>query len=210
MKLIFLFFLATLPFQLCQEIPSREISKYSYDNIYPSNLYETFYVQTSNYPKEEYIYFKMTVHSGYFKVGEMRYKAFSAIQSGKMTLDKTLDNYGYTSGTYYSNSWYDYYYYYFRLPKPSENYLYIAPPYFFIYTDTKFSAYVTVENFDKDGYGKISIFVWIGIALFVVVAAAVSIIIYICKRKRGKSMIIAANAELISNSNSKGSKAAYY
>ena len=195
MRLICLFFLAILPFQLYADFASREIGKYGADYIYELNIDDIFYVQTKNFPNDDYIYFRITVYYGYFRSETIRYQDYSSKQSGVLTTltkKQTYDSYSYGN---YIKPYYDYYIYYYKVPKPSQNYLYISPPLFTIFTKLDTTAYVSVENTDQDWNRPISIFVWIGIAIFVVVAAAASILIYYWRRKRRVSIVIPTSVE---------------
>ena len=164
MKLILLLILIIAPLHiLCQNFNVlgeliKSDSRYYYPSAHPTN-YNAYYIRTSSFPKDDILYFKMTIRYGRFRSSSMYYEGRNSIV----------------------NSLYNSYTYYYKVSKPSYDYLYVAPPNYEYH-----SGISTVEVYSTNSFG-ISIWVWIGIGIFVLVVIILSIVFYACKRAQRKA-----------------------
>lgn len=193
MKLIFLLSLAIIPLFKCESFKVLgQISKYGLRYYYPSSSGDNiaYYVKTSDFPKDDMLYFRTTIKYGYFKDRYLRYgSADSALNSITLT-DSVIYNTESYSGYYYLD-YYDYYSLFFNLVKSNKPYFYVAAPPVSYYSSSL--AFVEVESTNSTG---ISIWVWIGIGIFVVVCIIVSIVTYYVRR-RGRSYVVPTSVEPI-------------
>ena len=193
MKLIFLLSLAIIPLFKCESFKVLgQISKYGLRYYYPSSSGDNiaFYVKTSDFPKDDMLYFRTTIKYGYFKDRYLRYgSADSALNTITLT-DSVIYNTESYSGYYYLD-YYDYYSLFFNLVKTNKPYFYVAAPPVSYYASSL--AYVEVESTNSTG---ISIWVWIGIGIFVVVCIIVSVVTYYVRR-RGRSYVVPTSVEPI-------------
>lgn len=193
MKLIFLLSLAIIPLFKCESFKVLgQISKYGLKYYYPSSSGDNvaYYVKTSDFPKDDMLYFRTTIKYGYFKDRYLRYgSADSALNSITLT-DSVIYNTESYSGYYYLD-YYDYYSLFFNLVKTNKPYFYVAAPPVSYYSSSL--AFVEVESTNSTG---ISIWVWIGIGIFVVVCIIVSIVTYYVRR-RGRSYVVPTSVEPI-------------
>ena len=193
MKLIFLLSLAIIPIFKCESFKVLgQISKYGLRYYYPSSSGDNiaYYVKTSDFPKDDMLYFRTTIKYGYFKDRYLRYgSADSALNSITLT-DSVIYNTESYSGYYYLD-YYDYYSLFFNLVKTNKPYFYVAAPPVSYYASSL--AYVEVESTNSTG---ISIWVWIGIGIFVVVCIIVSVVTYYVRR-RGRSYVVPTSVEPI-------------
>ena len=193
MKLIFLLSLAIIPLFKCESFKVLgQISKYGLKYYYPSSSGDNiaYYVKTSDFPKDDMLYFRTTIKYGYFKDRYLRYgSADSALNSITLT-DSVIYNTESYSGYYYLD-YYDYYSLFFNLVKTNKPYFYVAAPPVSYYSSSL--AYVEVESTNSTG---ISIWVWIGIGIFVVVCIIVSVVTYYVRR-RGRSYVVPTSVEPI-------------
>ena len=194
MKLIiFLLSLAIIPLFKCESFKVLgQISKYGLKYYYPSSSGDNiaYYVKTSDFPKDDMLYFRTTIKYGYFKDRYLRYgSADSALNSITLT-DSVIYNTESYSGYYYLH-YYDYYSLFFNLVKTNKPYFYVAAPPVSYYSSSL--AYVEVESTNSTG---ISIWVWIGIGIFVVVCIIVSVVTYYVRR-RGRSYVVPTSVEPI-------------
>ena len=193
MKLIFLLSLAIIPLFKCESFKVLgQISKYGLRYYYPSSSGDNvaYYVKTSDFPKDDMLYFRTTIKYGYFKDRYLRYgSADSALNSITLT-DSVIYNTESYSGYYYLD-YYDYYSLFFNLVKTNKPYFYVAAPPVSYYSSSL--AYVEVESTNSTG---ISIWVWIGIGIFVVVCIIVSVVTYYVRR-RGRSYVVPTSVEPI-------------
>ena len=193
MKLIFLLSLAIIPLFKCESFKVLgQISKYGLRYYYPSSSGDNiaFYVKTSDFPKDDMLYFRTTIKYGYFKDRYLRYgSADSALNSITLT-DSVIYNTESYSGYYYLD-YYDYYSLFFNLVKTNKPYFYVAAPPVSYYSSKL--AFVEVESTNSTG---ISIWVWIGIGIFVVVCIIVSVVTYYVRR-RGRSYVVPTSVEPI-------------
>ena len=193
MKLIFLLSLAIIPLFKCDNFKVLgQISKYGLRYYYPSSSGDNiaYYVKTSDFPKDDMLYFRTTIKYGYFKDRYLRYgSADSALNSITLT-DSVIYNTESYSGYYYLD-YYDYYSLFFNLVKTNKPYFYVAAPPVSYYSSSL--AFVEVESTNSTG---ISIWVWIGIGIFVVVCIIVSIVTYYVRR-RGRSYVVPTSVEPI-------------
>ena len=194
MKLIiFLLSLAIIPLFKCESFKVLgQISKYGLRYYYPSSSGDNiaYYVKTSDFPKDDMLYFRTTIKYGYFKDRYLRYgSADSALNTITLT-DSVIYNTESYSGYYYLH-YYDYYSLFFNLVKTNKPYFYVAAPPVSYYSSSL--AYVEVESTNSTG---ISIWVWIGIGIFVVVCIIVSIVTYYVRR-RGRSYVVPTSVEPI-------------
>ena len=193
MKLIFLLSLAIIPLFKCESFKVLgQISKYGLKYYYPSSSGDNiaYYVKTSDFPKDDMLYFRTTIKYGYFKDRYLRYgSADSALNSITLT-DSVIYNTESYSGYYYLD-YYDYYSLFFNLVKTNKPYFYVAAPPVSYYSSSL--AFVEVESTNSTG---ISIWVWIGIGIFVVVCIIVSVVTYYVRR-RGRSYVVPTSVEPI-------------
>ena len=193
MKLIFLLSLAIIPLFKCESFKVLgQISKYGLRYYYPSSSGDNiaYYVKTSDFPKDDMLYFRTTIKYGYFKDRYLRYgSADSALNSITLT-DSVIYNTESYSGYYYLH-YYDYYSLFFNLVKTNKPYFYVAAPPVSYYSSSL--AFVEVESTNSTG---ISIWVWIGIGIFVVVCIIVSVVTYYVRR-RGRSYVVPTSVEPI-------------
>lgn len=194
MKLIiFLLSLAIIPLFKCESFKVLgQISKYGLRYYYPSSSGDNvaYYVKTSDFPKDDMLYFRTTIKYGYFKDRYLRYgSADSALNTITLT-DSVIYNTESYSGYYYLH-YYDYYSLFFNLVKTNKPYFYVAAPPVSYYSSSL--AFVEVESTNSTG---ISIWVWIGIGIFVVVCIIVSIVTYYVRR-RGRSYVVPTSVEPI-------------
>ena len=193
MKLIFLLSLAIIPLFKCESFKVLgQISKYGLKYYYPSSSGDNiaYYVKTSDFPKDDMLYFRTTIKYGYFKDRYLRYgSADSALNTITLT-DSVIYNTESYSGYYYLH-YYDYYSLFFNLVKTNKPYFYVAAPPVSYYSSSL--AYVEVESTNSTG---ISIWVWIGIGIFVVVCIIVSVVTYYVRR-RGRSYVVPTSVEPI-------------
>lgn len=193
MKLIFLLSLAIIPLFKCDNFKVfGQISKYGLRSYYPSKSGDNiaYYVKTSDFEKDDMLYFRTTIKYGYFKDRYLRYgSADSALNSITLT-DSVIYNTESYSGYYYLD-YYDYYSLFFNLVKTNKPYFYVAAPPVSYYSSSL--AYVEVESTNSTG---ISIWVWIGIGIFVVVCIIVSVVTYYVRR-RGRSYVVPTSVEPI-------------
>jgi hypothetical protein len=161
MKLILLLILIIAPLHiLCQNFNVlgeliKSDSRYYYPSAHPTN-YNAYYIRTSSFPKDDILYFKMTIRYGYFRSSSMYYEGRNSIVNS-LYLNSRQD---YNSRDYtsiYSGSFYNSYTYYYKVSKPSYDYLYVAPPNYEYH-----SGISSVEVYSTNSFG-ISIWVWIGI-----------------------------------------------
>ena len=185
MKLILLLILIIAPLHiLCQNFNVlgelvKSDSRYYYPSAHPTN-YNAYYIKTSSFPKDDILYFKMTIRYGYFRGSSMYYEGRNSIVNS-LYLNSRQD---YNSRDYtsiYSGSFYNSYTYYYKVSKPSYDYLYVAPPNYEYH-----SGISSVEVYSTNSFG-ISIWVWIGIGIFVLVVIILSIVFYACKRAQRKA-----------------------
>jgi hypothetical protein len=194
MKLIFELFLIFNLFYLYQQsfVNSGEIPKDKCTTIsYTPLADKAFYIRTSEFPKDNTLYFKMTMNYGYFKRTYIYYGAYNSNPS-EVDLTRTLARDTYSRTSWLSGSYITETYYYYT-SKPNEAYLFVAPPPAYFYYSTT-SSYISVCSTDKYG---ISIGVWIGIGIAVVVIIAVVIVFYCCRRARRMREINTAVVEPI-------------
>lgn len=194
MKLIiFLLSLAIIPLFKCESFKVLgQISKYGLKYYYPSSSGDNvaYYVKTSDFPKDDMLYFRTTIKYGYFKDRYLRYgSADSALNTITLT-DSVIYNTESYSGYYYLH-YYDYYSLFFNLVKTNKPYFYVAAPPVSYYSSSL--AFVEVESTNSTG---ISIWVWIGIGIFVVVCIIVSVVTYYVRR-RGRSYVVPTSVEPI-------------
>ena len=193
MKLIFILSLAIIPLFKCESFKVLgQISKYGLKYYYPSSSGDNiaYYVKTSDFPKDDMLYFRTTIKYGYFKDRYLRYgSADSALNSITLT-DSVIYNTESYSGYYYLD-YYDYYSLFFNLVKTNKPYFYVAAPPVSYYSSSL--AFVEVESTNSTG---ISIWVWIGIGIFVVVCIIVSVVTYYVRR-RGRSYVVPTSVEPI-------------
>ena len=185
--------LAIIPLFKCESFKVLgQISKYGLRYYYPSSSGDNiaYYVKTSDFPKDDMLYFRTTIKYGYFKDRYLRYgSADSALNSITLT-DSVIYNTESYSGYYYLH-YYDYYSLFFNLVKTNKPYFYVAAPPVSYYSSKL--AFVEVESTNSTG---ISIWVWIGIGIFVVVCIIVSVVTYYVRR-RGRSYVVPTSVEPI-------------
>ena len=163
-----------------------QLKKYSYLTIYDNDM---VYIDLDDFKDEKYLYFKITIHYGYFYDHYLHY-GYSSSGSLPYTQDYYSETYG-SRSSYYSYYYYDYYTYRYQLEKPSSSnrYLYIAPSRVYSgYT----GYYIEIEN--VSGFG-LSVAVIIIIVIACVAIAAASIVVYFCRRARRASYIAPPVAE---------------
>jgi len=194
MKLIiFLLSLSIIPLFKCESFKVLgQISKYGLRYYYPSSSGDNvaYYVKTSDFPKDDMLYFRTTIKYGYFKDRYLRYGSADSPLNTITLTDSVIYNTESYSGYYYLH-YYDYYSLFFNLVKTNKPYFYVAAPPVSYYSSSL--AFVEVESTNSTG---ISIWVWIGIGIFVVVCIIVSVVTYYVRR-RGRSYVVPTSVEPI-------------
>ncbi len=144
-----------------------------------------FYLDLSQFEKDDYIYFKVKLEYGYFSSSYMPYEGFDDTSyTNEPVLSHSQYYYSYSSGSYYSGLYYYSYALYYSIPKPSANYLVVQTPYVYLYSSYAYGyAYISNE-------GGLSTGAIIGICAAVVVAIAIaSVVTYFVRRARRASYI---------------------
>ena len=192
--MLFLLFLEFIYVQsYSYSIYSQELKKDGSVRIYSPGY--CVRLDLNNFKDEKSLYFKITIHNGYWKDGYIYYDTDDYYYSTSISLYQPKYYYSESYGsrtTYYGSYYYDYDTYYYIIDKPSTNkrYLYIGIPSFYYYTTL--SYYIDIEN--VSGFGlSVAIIVVIVIAAVAIVAA--SIIVYFCRRARRASYIAPPVAE---------------
>ena len=149
--------------------------------------YYCVYLDLNDFKDEKSLYFKITIHNGFWNKGSMYYDTYDSYSSNEKDLynSKSYDSESYGSKTTYSGSYYyDYDTYKYVIDKPSTNkrYLFIGYPEFSYYGN----YYIEIEN--VSGFG-LSVAVIVVIVIAVVAIVAASIIVYFCRRARRASYI---------------------
>jgi hypothetical protein len=142
-----------------------------------------FYLDLSQFEKDDYIYFKVKLEYGYFSSFYMPYEGFDDTSyTNEPVLSHSQYYYSYSSGSYYRNSLYYSYAYYYEIKKPSTKYLFVSTP--SITLDAYYGeAYISNE-------GGLSTAAIIGICVAVIVAIAIaSVVTYFVRRARRASYI---------------------
>ena len=150
--------------------------------------------------KDTHINFKVTLTNGNFKHGYMNYGSYNeTFGNGKEITLSDFVFYSDSSPKYsssFSSPIYKEITYYFKIPKPSNKYLYVAPPPPADYdSQSRITVNIDVpkdESSDSKDSGsnsssnskKVALGVGIGVPCFVILV--VVIVILVCKNKRGK------------------------
>ena len=88
-----------------------------------------FYLDLSQFVKDDYIYFKVKLEYGYFSSYYMNYEGFDDISyNNEPVLSHSQYYYSYSNGSYYSGSYYYSYAYYYKIKKPSTRYMFVSSP----------------------------------------------------------------------------------
>jgi hypothetical protein len=142
-----------------------------------------FYLDLSQFEKDDYIYFKVKLEYGYFTSFSLPYEGFDDISySNEPVLSHSQSSYSSSYGSYYSYPYYYSYAYYYEIKKPSTKYLFVSNP--SITLDAYYgNAYISNE-------GGLSTAAIIGICVAVIVAIAIaSVVTYFVRRARRASYI---------------------
>ena len=142
-----------------------------------------FYLDLSQFEKDDYIYFKVKLEYGYFRSSSMPYEGFDDKSwTNEPVLSHFQSSYSSSIGSYYKNSLYYSYAYYYEIKKPSTKYLFVSTP--SITLDAYYGeAYISNE-------GGLSTAAIIGICVAVIVAIAIaSVVTYFVRRARRASYI---------------------
>ena len=142
-----------------------------------------FYLDLSQFEKDDYIYFKVKLEYGVFKSSSMPYEGFDDTSyTNEPVLSHSQSYYSSSIGSYYGNSLYYSYAYYYEIKKPSTKYLFVSTP--GITLDAYYGeAYISNE-------GGLSTAAIIGICVAVIVAIAIaSVVTYFVRRARRASYI---------------------
>ena len=142
-----------------------------------------FYLDLSQFEKDDYIYFKVKLEYGYFRYSSLPYEGFDDISyNNEPVLSHSQSSYSSSIGSYYGNSFYYSYAYYYEIKKPSTKYLFVSTPSMILDVyDGK--AYIINE-------GGLSTAAIIGICVAVIVAIAIaSVVTYFVRRARRTSYI---------------------
>ena len=142
-----------------------------------------FYLDLSQFEKDDYIYFKVKLEYGYFTSFSLPYEGFDDISySNEPVLSYSQSSYSSSYGSYSSYPYYYSYAYYYEIKKPSTKYLFVSHP--GITLDAYYgNAYIINE-------GGLSTAAIIGICVAVIVAIAIaSVVTYFVRRARRASYI---------------------
>ena len=149
--------------------------------------YYCVYLDLNDFKDEKSLYFKITIHNGYWYDSYMYYDTFNTYDLYDKKLCKSAkydsESYG-TKSTYTGSYYYDYDTFRYVIDKPStdKRYLYIGYP-----TISHYGVYsIEIEN--VSGFG-LSVAVIVIIVIAVVAIVAASIIVYFCRRARRASYI---------------------
>lgn len=186
MKLIFLLSLIFAPLHILSYDYHvlGELPKYSSKIFYPQSakyLDNAYYVRLSDFPKDDTLYFKVTIRYGYFTRGYMYYQGYNYIPSDTVSLSSSKDYHSRDYSSVMSGLFYNSYTYYYKISKPSTTYLFVGHP------DYRYqNSLSSIEVYSTNSFG-ISIWVWIGIGIFVFVVIILSIVFYACRRAQRKA-----------------------
>ena len=179
-----------------------ELSKYKNETFDPNEKGKSWvlYIKTEDFSKDTHINFKVTLTNGNFKHGYMNYGSYNeTFGNGKEITLSDFVFYSDSSPKYsssFSSPIYKEITYYFKIPKPSNKYLYVAPPPPADYdSQSRITVNIDVpkdESSDSKDSGsnsssnskKVALGVGIGVPCFVILV--VVIVILVCKNKRGK------------------------
>ena len=195
MKLIFcLLFLEFIYVQSSYKLYSQ-LKKDGYVKINGDGYNHCVYIDLNNFKDEKTLYFKFTIHNGYFYDGYMHYGSTNTLYdyNDDLNLGKSEYYYSSTYGSSYNVYYYDYYTYRFEIDKPTTNerYLYIGHPALSFFINYG-NYYLEIEN--VSGFGlSVAVIIIIVIACVAIVAA--SIVVYFCRRARRASYIAPPVAE---------------
>ena len=154
-----------------------------------------FYLDLSQFEKDDYIYFKVKLEYGYFTSFSLPYEGFDDISySNEPVLSHSQSSYSSSYGSYYSYPYYYSYAYYYEIKKPSTKYLFVSHP--GITLDAYYgNAYISNEEGLStasiiSNEGELSTAAIIGICVAVIVAIAIaSVVTYFVRRARRASYI---------------------
>ena len=182
-----------------------ELLKLKYETFNPNEKGKScvLYLKTDDFSNGTDIYFKVTLTNGNFKHGYMNYGSFDEPYDNgtEITLPEYVIHYNYsitpfTSSSSFSSTTYKEITYYFSIRKPSNKYLYIAPPSPSSYDS---ESRITVNNIedpnkkddskgsDTSGSSKsngLAIGLGVGIPCFVILVVVIVIVVY-KKKNRG-------------------------
>ena len=189
MKLIIELFLIFVPLYLCQPgiyfffLCKGELPKYGCEKIYPGefvNPLKGYYINTSNFRGDEYLYFKIIMNHGHFRDDIMIFQGSNDIPKKIIvTIEQTsYDSCSRTSSNFTNTKNYITETHYYSVEKNTYNYIFVSPSYGeFYYSDNR--SFIEVCSLEKKG---ISIGIWIGAGAFVLVVYILIIILYQYKR----------------------------
>ena len=169
-----------------------ELKKYGSKTFTSDGHLKYVYLDLNDFKDETTLYFKITIHYGYFIDNYLPYDV-GDFYTGSLNLYKqgTIYSESYGTRTSYTGSYYyDYHTYRVKIDKPSTSYryLYIGTTYFSYYS----GYYIEIENLS--GFG-LSVAVIVIIVIAVIAIAAASIVVYFCRRARRASYIAPPVAE---------------
>ena len=147
-----------------------------------TNSYNYVYIDTLEFPDESEIIVATTVYSGYFKREHLLYYGEGETLPSSIELNKTKSSYmSSSSSSGYNYDWstlkeiYSHYTNYFKIPKPSQRYLYVSMSEFSgSYGEIKIS----------EGFPVWAIVVIIIVVVIIITAIIIAIIKHIIKRRR--------------------------
>lgn len=192
MKLIFCLLFLEFIFVQSSYIIDGQLKKYGTRRLSSDRYLRCVYLDLNDFADEKTLYFKITIHDGYFTESSMYYDTDTLYTTGSMNLYKHESYYSSSYGTSIYGSYFDYYTYRFMIDKPStgNRYLYVGVPNFNYYIYGNY--YIEIESLS--GFGlSVAVIVIIVIACIAIVAA--SIIVYFCRRARRASYIAPPVAE---------------
>ena len=133
------------------------------------------YLDTSEFSDDKEIELQVTIYDAYFWESDMYYDEFDGIvTSSGVDVKKYQPRYSSSSASYTSIIYYDEISYYYKIPKPSKKYLYVALPRYIGYSYSNIEIKVS----------GINIGLIVGIVVGVAVVAGVVIFLVIFFRRR--------------------------
>ena len=183
MKLIFLLIIGLLQSSFGKKCDVLGRISKSYSQTTSSKNY-CVYIDTYDFEKETEIGIKVTVYEGYFEESIMYHIGDNDIPSVLYpTYYESYYSSSYSGYDYGYYTYYDRYTYYFKIPKPSERYLFVSIPDFYI----RYYGYVEIEIEDPFPVWAIILIV-LGVIVFI--AIIIIVIIYFIRKSRKISTML--------------------
>ena len=138
-----------------------------------------FYLDLSQFKKDDYIYFKVKLEYGYFRSSSMPYEGFDDISyNNEPVLSHSQPYYSSSIGSYYTNSFYYSYAYYYEIKKPSTKYMFVSSP------SITLDEYIGEAYVINEGGLSTGAIIWICAAVIVAIVIASMIAMYFVRRAR--------------------------